>query len=445
MPSLFAQAMNPANAIRPAPAPHSYGRPVTEADVQAAQFQNYLKAPAPVQKLLQHYSPDSDGYARIQNAQASAAADLAARPGVRQIGTDGQVHDFAAPAPSQAQLAEATLARVPRAMELLNPAVGQGLGQGLAPRPHVAQQPTASPVTVGEVNGVRMAVPTAGNYTNGRFASAMEQLNPAFLADANDGISMDRVNGAQEAQQYLAAGLPLPEHLRHLNPNLGLSSDIQQKQDLRAQRKAEKTEAFQLDLADRNHPGYGRGGRKSGDTVGEAGEKDGRKAYLRDHSGWVQDTRKAKGVQARLKAKLNSPDADPTLDTIKVAGIGEMTLAEAQEWSEGVLADPGPQESDYYTADAADGKSRQSRPWFSGGGSKSPSKPAAVPAQASKGKPDTSSFHPNVSRDLDRVPAESLDAAIAYAEDPQNGRPPAEGQYLRWRKSQFQSRSLAQR
>lgn len=244
MPSVFAQAMNPAN--------NTYGRPVSEADIRAAQFQNYLKAPAPVQKLLQHYSPDSDGYARIQNAQASAAADLAARPGVRQIGTDGQVHDFAAPAPTQAQLAEATLARVPRAMELLNPALGQGLsspGAGPTSRAHVPQQPAANPITVGEVNGVKMAIPTAGNYTNGAYASAISQLNPAFMADANDGISMDRVDGAREAQQYLAAGLPLPEHLRHLNPNLGLTSDISQKQRTNAALAAEKEHQRKLQLA----------------------------------------------------------------------------------------------------------------------------------------------------------------------------------------------------
>lgn len=200
-----------------------YGTPATEHDVQRAQFLNYLRAPKPLQQAMQGLPHDSDAYRGVQNAMASAETDLGLpHADWSQPPAPGHAAD-----PRAAQIVQQTASNLGAnnpVMAMLNPQAEQERRQRRQQSQGPA--PSASPVSYGSVNGQQMAVPTAGNYTNGAFQAAIGSVSPDLARNSAYGVDAGQLKNAQNAQQYLAAGLPVPQNLRQGNPSLGLASDI---------------------------------------------------------------------------------------------------------------------------------------------------------------------------------------------------------------------------
>lgn len=337
-----------------------YGRNVSEAEVKKAEFLNFLRAPKEIQTAMSRFDPSSSGYNKMQNLAASARYDAEqanARSGaVRQVGTDGVIRNIAGSGggATDGQVNRAFAERLPpeltRALSpqgdadraarraerqpwRSDPAPPAPQPQATAPRsPGAAfergmQDPTNARgvpgATFGEVNGQQMLVPEAGQY--GRFRNAMGQLG------------LDGTMGVDRGQF---------EQARH---NLVMAQERGRRgEKFEARKAAQQQFEQQKELAGLKNIGRGVG--KSGDTVDEAGQKAGQRAFYKDRSDWIELQNQGREFQGLYdSAKARGMDDN---DVVTVNGK-EVYVGDLASMSKSYLAAPEPRWEQYGQTPAA--------------------------------------------------------------------------------------------
>ena len=398
-----------------------YGTPATEADIQRAQFLNYLKAPKPLQQAMQgtgamsRYSmgvntdaANQDAFNDLAWAQKQAEYDLARRPGVVQIGTDGQRQQFAAPAFTPAQLVEQTANNLPPALSgFLSPQGEQQRQAARQQRPGGAAAHDSpdyrgmAGVGSGSVNGVETLYPKAGRTAEFGQSMAAAGVRPSSVGDVSRA-------GYEQGRYGVVKG---------------------QERTRVAQRKAAEAAgdlAFERQKELAGLKG-GPGGRRSGDTVDEAGQKAGQRGFYKDRSDW----REIQAEGSQLMSLVKSAEAQGLADVPVDMEGNTMPLEELRIIASSKLSVPEPRWEDYGFASkgsaTATGSARAgARASASKGG------PATRPSPAPAEAPPVPGF--------DRLTGSALDQAIAIAsEDARNPATKAEAQrelaYLKKRKA----------
>lgn len=273
-------------------------REVSQAEVDRAMGLNYINASPTISRGMKAAGMTTDAANEMAWAQKRAEQDLAARPGVVQIGTDGQRHTFARSAPSVAEVDRT-------AMGNLEPSYARFWQDPATRQERVSRAPRQSVGSAGTyatINGRQMYVPKAGRYTTGEFEDELKALSPDLAAGSTYGVDAERLRNAQQAQMYLAAGQALPAHLR--SPSLGLASDLQQKADMRKQLQGQKEFERQKELA----------GIKNSSPNAPKTPLEVRKNYLEGYrkevDQWNQDQREAQKLQSRINAAVRAAGGD---------------------------------------------------------------------------------------------------------------------------------------
>lgn len=289
-------------------------REVSQAEVDQAMGMNYIAAGPMLSAGMRRAGLNTDAANQMAWAQKRAEQDLAARPGVVQVGTDGQRHEFARPAASATdvdRMAMETLGRT-------NPGYARfwqdpAERRASSPPPRRSIDAGGSAGTYATVNGRQMYVPKAGRYTTGEFEDELKALSPELAAGSTYGVEAERLRNAQQAQMYLAAGQALPAHLRAGNPSLGLANDLQQKADMRKQLQGQKEFERQAGIKNSSP--------NAPKTPLEV-RKNYLEGYRKEVDQWNQDQREAQKLQSRINAAVRAAggDAEKAMVTVGYQG-----------------------------------------------------------------------------------------------------------------------------
>lgn len=282
-------------------------REVSQAEVDRAAGLNYIAAGPMLSAGMKRAGLNTDAANQMTWARKQAEYDLGQRPGLVQVGTDGQRHEFGPPGASAADVDRMAMENLGRT----NPGYAR-FWQDPAERAS-SSPPRRSSVGAGDsggsagtyatINGRQMYVPKAGRYTTGEFEDELKGLSPELAAGSTYGVDANQLRNAQQAQMYLAAGQALPAHLR--SPSLGLASDLQQKADMRKQLQGQKEFERQKELASIKN---------SKKPTAPKTPLEMRKNYLEGYRKevdlWNQDQREAQKLQSRINAAVRQAGGD---------------------------------------------------------------------------------------------------------------------------------------
>lgn len=425
-------------------------REVSEAEIGRAQLMNFLKAPPALQQQMSRYAPNTDAYRGLQNAQASARQDLLDRsntfgavrqvatnlqenPGLSPLATDGMTRNFGPTSPGRLdprELTAATLTRLPASnplMQLLTPEGEAAARQRRMARAAEAGSRNAGAGPAGSwgtINGQRTFVPTAGNYTTGRYQVELGEMSPELAAQGTYGPSYEQVQNTGLARQYAAAGQPIPANLQGASASIATAGNIR-RQQLADERK------FQKDLERIKNP-VGKGGTNTPKTPLEF-RRDLFNGYAKQVETWREDQRAADKLESAINASIRGASTkagvDPMGLKVRVGYQGgkpeEITVGEAKERLASLRRERPSR--DEYAADLGVDPS-----WLDLTQMDPSAAPAApAPAAGTAGPPKKSD-----PAELDRIPVGNLNAAIALAKKHR----PADVAYLQQRKRKLAAR-----
>lgn len=395
----------------------SYGRDVSQSEINAAQFQNYLRAPQALQQAMRAVPHNSDAYYNLQNAVRSAEQDLAMAPGVVQVGTDGQRHQWAPPAASPDRITAGALSYLPPSTMRSNamarlvqpPGSSEALAAGLPSRQRTGpgaafergmQDPANARgipgATFGEVNGVSMLVPEAGQY--GKFRSSVSELGLDGTMGVDRGEFEQRRFDFVQGQERARRG-------ERFEQRKAAQQQFEQQRELAGLKNPVNQPKTGLEL-----------------------RRDLTKEFIDQRNNWVKDQQLAQNLEAAINASLRANNrqegADPMGFKVQVGYQGGkpevITVGEARARLS-ALRRPEPTREEFAATLGVDPS------WLD-------LNQLDAPAQASSGRSSGQSgaSRQSAAAELDNIPVGNLDRAIAIARQ----KNPADVPYLEQRKRQ---------